>query len=188
MNGLSDAAAIVTAVAAAAAVAAGYVQFVLKRSVLPSAEFDVQFTPYVRGDVQLVGEVELIFKNVGSNMLVVTGVRSRIRYRLSTDAEATDFTGNIEPFFAGEVLPPPAVAGGHPSSSLPVSLPSWPPGPSASVAGGEAGCTGHRGYGSPGMAGAYVAADIHPAWRDTVLPQAHRTACGHPAGPYLGSI
>jgi hypothetical protein len=35
----------VTAAAAVAALGAGYVQFVLKRSILPFAEFDVDFVP-----------------------------------------------------------------------------------------------------------------------------------------------
>jgi hypothetical protein len=87
MSSLGDVASIITAAAAVTAVVGGYVQFVLKRSVLPSAQFDVEFTPYVRGTVQLVGELALVFKNVGDNTLIVTGVRTRIAYRLSTDPE-----------------------------------------------------------------------------------------------------
>jgi hypothetical protein len=45
---------------------------------LPSAEFDVAFTPYVRGESQMVGELALVFKNVGENIIAVTAARSRI--------------------------------------------------------------------------------------------------------------
>jgi hypothetical protein len=125
LSGLSDAATSVTAVTAVTAVAGGYVQFVLKRSVLPSAQFDIQFTPYVRGESQLVGEVELVFKNVGSTMLVVTGVRSRVRYRLKNDPEMRALNDIAEPAFPSKVLPDPTLAaGGQLSSSLPSSPPS----------------------------------------------------------------
>lgn len=125
MSALGDVAAIVTAATAITAIGGGYVQFVLKRSVFPSAEFDVQYTPYMRGELQLVGEVELVFKNVGSTMLVVTGVRSRIRCRLKNDAEVTIISDIAEPFFSYKVLPSTAVvAGSYVSSSLPPSAPS----------------------------------------------------------------
>jgi hypothetical protein len=74
-----DVSTVVTAAAAVTALAAGYVQFVLKRSVLPYAEFDVDFTPLYKTGSWLFGEVDLIIKNQGTNMMVVTKVRCRVR-------------------------------------------------------------------------------------------------------------
>src|SRR5262245_60359864 len=76
-----DAASLVTAIAAVTAVAGGYVQFVLKPSFLPSAEFDVDFVPLLRDHEHLYGEVGLVIKNVGSNTLVVEKVRCRVLYK-----------------------------------------------------------------------------------------------------------
>ena len=66
MSGFTDAAAMVTAASAVPAVVGGYVQFVLKRSVLPSADDDVAFTPHFVGPEHLVGEVQAVIKNVGT--------------------------------------------------------------------------------------------------------------------------
>jgi hypothetical protein len=52
-----DAASWITAVVAIAALAGSYVQFVLKPSFLPSAEFDVDFLPLYRDGEYLYGEV-----------------------------------------------------------------------------------------------------------------------------------
>jgi hypothetical protein len=98
MTGLGDAAAIVTAATAVIAVAGSYVQFVLKRYVLP-AEFEVEFTPYVRGSSQLIGEIALIVKNLGSTILTVTRVRSRIRFLLEADVELQAPQDLAEPWF-----------------------------------------------------------------------------------------
>lgn len=122
MSGLSDAAAVVTAATVVMAAAASYVQFILKRSVLPSAQFDVNFAPYVRGPVHLVGEIEITFKNVGLTMLIVTGVRSRIRYRLSNDADVPVLNDPAEPEFYHKVPTSGTVVMGiSASSSLPAS-------------------------------------------------------------------
>jgi hypothetical protein len=122
MSGLSDAAALVTTATVVVVAAASYVQFILKRSVLPSAQFDVHFVPYVRGAVFLVGEIEMVFKNVGSTMLIVTGVRSRIRYRLSGDGDVPLVGDPAEPGFYNKV--PTSGSAGiaiSTSSSLPAS-------------------------------------------------------------------
>ncbi len=125
MSSFGDAAAIVTAATAAIAVAGTYVQFVLKRSVLPSAEFDIQFVPLVREQIYLVGEVDLVFRNTGSAMLVVTGVRSRIRYKLANDAEMLAAGTGSEPSFFWKV-PSDEVMGGNGLVSQPSSYPSPP--------------------------------------------------------------
>jgi hypothetical protein len=61
-----DVSTALTAAAAVAALCAGYVQFVLKRSVLPFAEFDVDFIPLYQTTSWLFGEIDLIIKNQGS--------------------------------------------------------------------------------------------------------------------------
>jgi hypothetical protein len=131
MAALGDAATLVIAVTAAVVAAAGYVQFVLKRSVLPSAEFDVQFSAYARGRDQLIGEVDLVFRNAGTSILIVSGVRSRVRYRRQGDAEtfALDFS---EPSFLWRVDQPGVLAGYGPvPSSAFASMPSVTSTPSA---------------------------------------------------------
>jgi hypothetical protein len=82
MSSLEAAASIITAAAAVTAVVGGYVQFVLKRSVLPSAEFDVQFTPYMRSAFQVVGELALVFKAHVSRLLEKLEYNNRIQIAL----------------------------------------------------------------------------------------------------------
>jgi hypothetical protein len=82
MSEIGDIAALVTAVAAVVALVAGYVQFVLRRWLLPSVEFDVDYTYFCEDAGHAIGEVACLIKNAGSNMLVVTGVRCRMSYRL----------------------------------------------------------------------------------------------------------
>jgi hypothetical protein len=78
---LADIASLITAVVALGALVAGYVQFVLRRWLLPSVEFDVDFTGFSGEPAYVIGEVACIIKNTGSNMLLVTGVRCRMSYR-----------------------------------------------------------------------------------------------------------
>ena len=142
MSSLSDAAVIVTGATAVIALAGSYVQFVLKRTVLPSAEFDVEFMPYVRGSVQLVGEVALVLMNVGPTTLIVTDVRCRIVYRLKNDVEERAGEDPAEPCFAHKMTPfIPAMAVSQMPSSPAVSsmpeMPSSPSIPSVPVASGQ---------------------------------------------------
>ena len=102
MSGLGDVAQVVTAVVAAIAVGGSYVQFVLKRSVLPSAELDVDFKLHWSGTTSLVGDVDVCVRNAGQTMLVVTDVRVRARYQESYDAEP--LLGPREPCFAHAVF------------------------------------------------------------------------------------
>src|SRR5215469_14068426 len=81
MSEIGEIAALVTAVAAVCALAAGYVQFVLRRWLLPSVEFDVEFTCFNGEPGHVIGEVACLIKNTGSNMLLVTGIRCRMSYR-----------------------------------------------------------------------------------------------------------
>ncbi|MFE2288988.1 hypothetical protein ACFXDJ_33065 [Streptomyces sp. NPDC059443] len=84
---MGEVATVITAVVALFAVCGGYVQFVLRRSLLPCVEFDVEFALLHRGPSQTVGEVACIVRNVGPNMAVVENVRIRCRYRLAGDPE-----------------------------------------------------------------------------------------------------
>lgn len=119
MSVWTDAAAIVTAAAAVAAAGAGYVQFVLKRSQLPAADFDVEFTPHVLGPEHLVGEVEAVVRNVGLNMLIATNVKCRVRYRLVDDADGVFSEEPTEPAFPRRV-----VSLGGDTYGGPLSIPS----------------------------------------------------------------
>jgi hypothetical protein len=80
-------AAIITAAAALAALIGGYVQFVLRRALLPCIEFDMEFLVLDRSATdQLVGEILLIIRNVGPAVGYVTNVRCRVLYRLSGES------------------------------------------------------------------------------------------------------
>jgi len=110
MSSAGAIAAIVTAMAAVLAVGGGYVQFVLKRSLLPSVEFDVDFEMHHSGSTQLIGEVSCVIKNLGSSMLIVTNVKCRIRYRLAADSEDYLRHDAVEPYFKHRVPQAPASA------------------------------------------------------------------------------
>jgi hypothetical protein len=87
MTTLDAVASLVTAIVALIALIAGYIQFVVRRALLPAVEFDVEFAVTHRGPTQLIGEPTLVIRNVGTNTLIVTNVRCRVRYRLSSDPE-----------------------------------------------------------------------------------------------------
>jgi hypothetical protein len=129
MTGWSDAAEIVTAATAAAAATGGYVQFVLKRSLLPAAESDVMFTSHVRGPTELIGEVDLVVRNAGSTMLIVTGVRCRIAYRQEGDPEFPFALSPSEPTFTSALIPAPGEV--YVDDELPPSQISSAGGPTA---------------------------------------------------------
>jgi hypothetical protein len=96
---------VVAAVVTLFAVSGGYVQFVLKRSLLPCVEFNVEFTLVHRGQSQAVGEVACVVRNVGSNMAVVSNVRFRCRYRLAEDPEDRHLPDEVQPCFAHSLVP-----------------------------------------------------------------------------------
>ena len=84
-----DIAAIVGAVAGVLALAGGYVQFVLRRSGLGQVEFDVELTNHHRGPTQLIVEIACVIKNLGSNMVIVTNLQIRAKYRQTGDPETS---------------------------------------------------------------------------------------------------
>jgi hypothetical protein len=82
---VSDVASIVAAITAVLAAGGAYVQYVLKRSLLPSVEFDVDFVALHYQEPYVVGDVSLVVKNIGSSMLIITNVRFRARYHQTGD-------------------------------------------------------------------------------------------------------
>ena len=85
---MGDIAAIIAAVAALLALIAGYVQFVLRRALLPCLEFDVEFLTLSRSTSsdESIGEVVLRIRNEGPAVGYVTNVRCRVRYRLAGES------------------------------------------------------------------------------------------------------
>jgi hypothetical protein len=86
VGSLGDVAAVITAIAAMSAVVAGYIQFVLTRSLRPCIEFDVNFSTLQRSGNQSVGQIVCSIKNVGPGVGFVKNVRSRVKYRLSSES------------------------------------------------------------------------------------------------------
>jgi len=109
VTGVGEVATVITAVVALFAVCGGYVQFVLKRSLLPCVEFDVEFALLHRGPSQAVGEVACVVRNVGSNMAVMENVRIRCRYRLAGDPEDRYPGEGTQPRFAHSLAPGDAI-------------------------------------------------------------------------------
>jgi hypothetical protein len=99
MSIAGDIASVVTALAAAIAVTGGYLQFVVRRSLLPAVEFDLEFTTVYSGSTQIIGELACVIRNVGSSMLIVTNVKCRGRYRLAEDREGLYGGDLVEPAF-----------------------------------------------------------------------------------------
>jgi hypothetical protein len=104
-----DVASFIAAGAAVLALVGAYVQYVLRRSLLPSAEFDVEYQSLRLYYGYLVGEVSAVIRNAGSNMLIVKKVRFRARFITSTeDIEPwkTDRPGDcVEPNLRGRISP-----------------------------------------------------------------------------------
>lgn len=101
---MGEIAAVITAAVALLALVGGYVQFVLKRALLPCIEFDVEFSTLHRSvPDQLVGEILCRIRNEGPAVGFVTNVRCRIRYRLTSD-EPKEM--QYEPHFEHSLLPP----------------------------------------------------------------------------------
>jgi hypothetical protein len=106
MGGVSvkEITAIITAVAALIALVGGYVQFVVRRAILPCVEFDVDLV-MLRSDAhQKVGDIVCTVKNVGPGSGYVANVQGRVRYSL--DDESSVGPDGIEPDLPHRVLPP----------------------------------------------------------------------------------
>ena len=91
-------AAVVTAAAAIVALAAGYVQFVLRRTIYPCLEFSVEFLMLDRPACgESAGEVLCRIRNEGPGVGYVTNVRCYVRYKFAGESEVRD---DDEPEFA----------------------------------------------------------------------------------------
>lgn len=105
---MGDIASIITAVVALAALAGGYIQFVLRRTIHPCIEFDVEFSRLDRhASDQVVGDIICRIRNEGPGVGYVTNVRCYTRYRLAGESgksrdEEPDFAHRLpgEGFFA----------------------------------------------------------------------------------------
>jgi hypothetical protein len=84
---MGDVAAIITAAVALVALIGGYIQFVLRRTIHPCIEFDVEFSGLnFPAPDQSVGEVTCRIRNEGPGVGYVTNVRCRVRYRLAGES------------------------------------------------------------------------------------------------------
>ena len=84
---MGDVAVIITGAAALLALIGGYVQFVLRRALLPCLEFDVEFLTLSRSTwAESAGEVLCRIRNEGPAIGYVTNVRCRIRYSLADES------------------------------------------------------------------------------------------------------
>ncbi|MBB3082642.1 hypothetical protein [Geodermatophilus sabuli] len=90
---------LLAAAAALAAVIGGYLQFVVRRSLLPCIEFDVALTLLQPSAAATrVAEVTLSIKNVGPGVGFVKNVRCRVLYRLVGELDL--HPNGVEPQFA----------------------------------------------------------------------------------------
>jgi hypothetical protein len=99
----SEVASVVTAVAAVTALIGGYLQFILRRAVLPSVEFDVDFVVLRIDAAQKIGDIVLTVKNVGPGAGYVANVQGRVRYCVDGDTGVN--RDGVEPAFGHLVQP-----------------------------------------------------------------------------------
>jgi hypothetical protein len=100
-------AAAITAIAAVAALLTGYVQFVIRRTILPCVEFDVDFALLHADAVDRIGEIVCTVRNVGPGAGYIANVQGRVRYRTLQDTGLA--CDGVEPAFPNRVSadPPP---------------------------------------------------------------------------------
>lgn len=100
---MNNIAPIIAAIVALLALIGGYFQFVLRRSLLPCIEFDVEFFVLSRSaQDESVGEVVCSIKNVGPGVGFVADVQCRVRYRRA--GESGPGPDELEPAFAHKLL------------------------------------------------------------------------------------
>jgi len=104
MSILIGVSAFITAVVAVVTLGAGYVQFILKRTVIP-AEIDIDFATQHQGST-LFGEIDTSFKNHGQSVIIVTDARYRVRWRSIEDSEDPFEQDPTEPRFPHVLSPP----------------------------------------------------------------------------------
>jgi|SRR5215831_12081429 len=100
---MNNIAPVIVAIVALLALIGGYFQFVLRRSLLPCIEFDVEFFVLSRSaQDESVGEVVCCIKNVGPGVGFVANVQCRVRYRRAGESGAG--SDELEPAFAHKLL------------------------------------------------------------------------------------
>jgi hypothetical protein len=94
---MGDVATIITAVTALVALTGGYVQFVLRRALMPCIEFDVEFSTLNRSaSNEPVGEVLCRIRNQGPGVGYVKKVQCRALYRLASESGQRGDEPNFE--------------------------------------------------------------------------------------------
>jgi hypothetical protein len=90
---------LVAAFSAFAVAVGGYVQFVLRRSIFPCIEYDVNLSTFGRSAPphRRVGEMVFSIRNAGPGIGFVTNLRCRVRYRLADDSGIG--SDGVEPAF-----------------------------------------------------------------------------------------
>lgn len=101
MSTVGDIAAVITALSVFVATIAGYIQYVVRRAV--AAQFDVEFVALGSASGMVVGDVNCLIRNLGSNVLVVTRVAFRGRYSVDDDPDE-DISHNMEPALGRTLL------------------------------------------------------------------------------------
>lgn len=101
MSTVGDIAAVITALSVFVATIAGYIQFVVRRAV--AAQFDIEFVALGSASGMVVGDVNCLVRNLGSNVLVVTRVAFRGRYSVNDDPDE-NISHNMEPALGRTLL------------------------------------------------------------------------------------
>ena len=76
---MTNVAGLVTACVALFVAISGYVQFILRRSVFPCVEFDLDLVPLTRTETGQVVQIVLSMKNVGPGVGFITNPKYRVR-------------------------------------------------------------------------------------------------------------
>ena len=93
---MAKVAGLVTACVALLVAISGYVQFIVRRSVFPCVEFDLDLVPLTRAETDQVVQIVLSMKNVGPGVGFIADPKCKIRYRRNGDAARYN---EVEPLF-----------------------------------------------------------------------------------------
>ena len=94
---MTNVAGLVTACVALLVAISGYVQLILRRSVFPCIEFDLDLVPLTRTETGQVVQIVLSMKNVGPGVGFITDPQCRILHRRNGDDETR--YNEVEPLF-----------------------------------------------------------------------------------------
>jgi hypothetical protein len=93
---LTNVAGLVTACVALLVAISGYVQLILRRSVFPCIEFDLDLVPLTRTETGQVVQIVLSMKNVGPGVGFITDPKCRVLHRRNGDEALYN---EVEPLF-----------------------------------------------------------------------------------------